>query len=173
MKLNKLFKLLIDLAFYIMIPFVIFFPGTILYILLFPEQTIIDNNLPFASTDSGLATALTSLVVFARVILFFIGFYNLRKFAVLLVVNKIFSNKVILHTKKTGQFFTACSILSIILSIIPFISTSYTNNMDELPTSFKFSFLPYFLLIIGVLFLLLSDAFKKTLALKEENDLTV
>ena len=169
MKLNKIFKLLIDIAFFLMIPFVIFFPGTILYVLLFPEQTIIDNNLPFATTDSQFLSILVSLIVFVQVILFFMGFYNLREFANLLLKNKIFSNSVIIRTKRTGQFFTSCSILYIISTI----SESYSSHSESLNGSFHFSFLPYFLLIIGIFFLLLSDAFARALKLKEENDLTV
>tara|TARA_R110002020_G_scaffold468191_1_gene692291 strand:+ start:129 stop:644 length:516 start_codon:yes stop_codon:yes gene_type:complete len=171
MKLNKLFKLLIDLAFYLMIPIVVFFPGTILYILIFPEQTIINVNIPYTENGFSGKALLFTILFFALFLLFFAGFYHLRKFAALLLKNKLFSKDVIVSTKKAGQFFTACALGSFVFIGI----YSLFTNLGKFSVTFGTSNfnLHLFLLIIGVLFLLLSDAFARALKLKEENDLTV
>lgn len=171
MNLNKLFKLLIDLAFYLMIPIIVFFPRTILYILLFPEQAVIQANIPYTEEGFGGKAVLFLIIFFALFLLFFFGFYNLRKFSDLLLRNKLFSKKVILRTNKAGQFFTACGLGSLIFIGI----NSLINNTGEFRITFgTFNFsLLLFLLIVGLLFLLLSDAFARALRLKEENDLTV
>ncbi|MFI8377595.1 DUF2975 domain-containing protein [Leeuwenhoekiella sp. NPDC079379] len=172
MNLNKLFKSLIDLAFYLMIPIVVFFPGTILYILIFPEQSIINVNIPFTEDGFSGKALLFTLIFFALFLLFFAGFYHLRKFAgLLLIKNKLFSEEVIIRTKRTGQFFTACALGSFIFIGIYSLLTVKSQLSITFGTS-NFNLL-LFLLIVGVLFLLLSNAFARALKLKEENDLTV
>ncbi|MGO4913437.1 DUF2975 domain-containing protein [Leeuwenhoekiella sp. W20_SRS_FM14] len=171
MNLNKLFKSLIDLAFYLMIPIVVFFPGTILYILIFPEQSIINVNIPFTESGFGGKALLFTVFFFALFLLFFFGFYQLRKFAGLLLKGKLFSKEVIVSTKKTGQFFTACALGSFVFIGIYSLLTVESQFSITFGTS-NFNLL-LFLLIVGVLFLLLSDAFARALKLKEENDLTV
>ena len=165
MNLNKLFKSLIDLAFFLMIPIVVFFPGTILYILIFPEQTVINVNIPFTENGFGGKALLFTLIFFTLFLLFFAGFYHLRKFARLLLKGKLFSKEIILRTKKAGQFFTTCALGSFV-----FIGMySILKNEGEISITFgtsNFNLL-LFLLIVGVLFLLLSDAFAKALKLKD------
>ena len=100
MRLNKLFKLLIDAAFFLMIPIVVFFPGMILYILIFPEQSVIQVNIPFTSNGFGAKALLFSLLFFSLFLLFFLGFYQLRKFAGLLLKGKLFSKAVVICTHK-------------------------------------------------------------------------
>ena len=171
MKLNKLFKLLIDLAFYLMVPVVVFFPGTILYILIFPKQSIIKVNIPYTEQGFGSGALLFTICFFILFLLFFAGFFQLRKFAGQLLKKKLFSLEVIKSTKKIGQFFTACGLGSFVFVGI----NSLLTNEGTVSITFgisNFSLL-LFLLIVGVLFLLLSDAFARALKLKEENDLTV
>ena len=171
MKLNKLFKLLIDLAFYLMVPIVVFFPGTILYILIFPQQSIIKVNIPYTEQGFGSGALLFTISFFIFFILFFAGFFQLRKFASQLLKKKLFSLEVIKSTKKVGQFFTAAGLGSLVFVGI----NSLLTNEGKISITFgisNFSLL-LFLLIVGVLFLLLSDAFARALKLKEENDLTV
>mgnify|MGYP001162611206 FL=1 len=171
MKLNKLFKLLIDLAFFLMIPIVVFFPGTILYILIFPQQSIIKVNIPYTEQGFGSGALLFTICFFILFLLFFAGFFQLRKFASQLLKKKPFSSEVIKSTKKVGQFFTAAGLGSFVFVGINALLT----NEGKISITFgisNFSML-LFLLIVGVLFLLLSDAFARALKLKEENDLTV
>ena len=103
--------------------------------------------------------------------MFFAGFFQLRKFASQLLKKKPFSSEVIKSTKKVGQFFTAAGLGSFVFVGINALLT----NEGKISITFgisNFSML-LFLLIVGVLFLLLSDAFARALKLKEENDLTV
>ncbi|WP_416446649.1 DUF2975 domain-containing protein [Leeuwenhoekiella sp. A16] len=112
-----------------------------------------------------------TIVFFVLFVWFFLGFYQLRKFAGQLLKQKLFSKEVIKSTQKAGQFFIACGLGSLIFIAI----TSILTNEGRISITFgssNFSLL-LFLLIVGVLFLLLCDAFKKALVLKEENDLTV
>ncbi|MEH6657836.1 DUF2975 domain-containing protein [Leeuwenhoekiella marinoflava] len=171
MNLNTFFKRLIDLAFYLMVPIVVFFPGTILYVLMFPEQTIINVNIPYVENGFSGKALLFSMGFFALFLLFFAGLYQMRKFAGLLLKNKLFSQEVVKRTHKTGTFFTACALGSLIFIGINSLF-SYEGKISVTFGSSNFNLL-LFLLIVGVLFLLLSDAFKKALAIKEENDLTV
>ncbi|MCC4211745.1 DUF2975 domain-containing protein [Leeuwenhoekiella parthenopeia] len=171
MNLNTFFKRLIDLVFYLMVPIVVFFPGTILYVLMFPEQTIINLNIPYAENGFSGKALLFSMGFFALFLLFFAGLYQLRKFAGLLLKNRLFSQEVVKRTHKTGTFFTACALGSII-----FIGLNALFSYEgKISVPFRTSNLSLllFLLIVGVLFLLLSDAFARALKLKEENDLTV
>lgn len=170
MNLNKLFKTLIDLAFYLMIPIVIFFPGTILYVLIFPNQSVIKVNIPYRETGFGVKALLFSIIFFALFLLFFAGFYQLKKFAGLLSKGKLFSRAVIKRTHKAGQFFTASGLGS--LAFVGLNSLLVTSKFAITFGASNFSLL-LFLVIVGVFFLLLSNAFKEALALKEENDLTV
>ena len=171
MKLNSIFKGLIDLAFYLMVPVVVFFPGTILYILMFPQQSIVKVNIPYTEQGFGSGALLFTICFFILFLLFFTGFFQLRKFASQLLKKKPFSSEVIKSTKKVGQFFTAAGLGSFVFVGINALLT----NEGKISITFgisNFSML-LFLLIVGVLFLLLSDAFARALKLKEENDLTV
>jgi len=171
MKLNSIFKGLIDLAFYLMVPVVVFFPGTILYILMFPQQSIVKVNIPYTEQGFGSGALLFTICFFILFLLFFVGFFQLRKFASQLLKKKPFSSEVIKSTKKVGQFFTASGLGSFVFVVIH----SLLTNEGKISITFgisNFSLL-LFLLIVGVLFLLLSDAFARALKLKEENDLTV
>ncbi|WP_031427017.1 DUF2975 domain-containing protein [Flavimarina sp. Hel_I_48] len=171
MRLNKIFKLLIDVAFYLMVPIVLFFPGTILYILIFPGQTVINVNVPFMENGFGFKAFFFMLVFFALFLLFFLGFYQLRKFAAQLLKQRLFSKEVISSTQKAGQYFTICGIGSLVFIAMNALFTNHGKFSVTFGIS-NFSLL-LFLSIVGVLFLLLSDAFKKALVLKEENELTV
>jgi len=150
---------------------VVFFPGTILYILMFPQQSIVKVNIPYTEQGFGSGALLFTICFFILFLLFFVGFFQLRKFASQLLKKKPFSSEVIKSTKKVGQFFTASGLGSFVFVVIH----SLLTNEGKISITFgisNFSLL-LFLLIVGVLFLLLSDAFARALKLKEENDLTV
>jgi len=149
----------------------VFFPGTILYILMFPQQSIVKVNIPYTEQGFGSGALLFTICFFILFLLFFVGFFQLRKFASQLLKKKPFSSEVIKSTKKVGQFFTASGLGSFVFVVIH----SLLTNEGKISITFgisNFSLL-LFLLIVGVLFLLLSDAFARALKLKEENDLTV
>lgn len=171
MKLNQLFKLLIDIAYYFLIPVVIFFPGIILYLLVFPDQSVIHVQIPFAENGVGWKALSVLIIVYLEFILFFIGFFNLRKLATLLIKNKLFTTDTVEKTKRIGQFFSLCGASSLVL-LFGYSLVVHSNRVGITFGISEFQLL-LFLVIIGVLFLLLSDAFKQALAYKDENELTV
>ena len=164
MKLNSIFKGLIDLAFYLMVPAVIFFPGTILYILIFPKQSIIKVNIPYTEQGFGSGALLFTICFFILFLLFFAGLFQLRKFAGQLLKKKPFSSEVIKSTKKVGQFFTACGLGSLIFVVVNSILTGDREIHFSL-SILNFSFF-VFLHLVGAVFLLLSNAFSNEFKLK-------
>lgn len=164
MKLNSIFKGLIDLAFYLMVPIVVFFPGTILYILIFPQQSIIKVNIPYTEQGFGSGALLFTICFFILFLLFFAGFFQLRKFAGQLLKKKLFSSEVIKSTKKVGQFFTACGFGTLVFVVVNSILTGDREIHFSLSIS-NFSFF-VFLLLVGAVFLLLSNAFSNKFKLK-------
>ena len=164
MKLNSIFKGLIDLAFYLMVPIVVFFPGTILYIFMFPQQSIIKVNIPYTEQVFGSGALLFTICFFILFLLFFAGFFQLRKFAGQLLKKKLFSSEVIKSTKKVGQFFTACGLGSLVFVVVNSILTGDREIHFSL-SILNFSFFA-FLHLVGAVFLLLSNAFSNEFKLK-------
>lgn len=172
MKLTVLFKTLIDIPFFFLVPVVIFFPGTILYMVLFPTQEIIPTTIPFQ--DDGLTTAsiLFLSFVFIEILLFFIGYINLRKLAALTIKRKTFlTSTVVLKFKRVGQFFSICGGSSLVALLGFKLYNSF--QVGQINLGFSTYYLLLFLFIIGIFFLMLSSAFEKSIVIKSENDLTV
>ena len=170
MKRNILFKTLIDIAYYFLIPLVIFFPAIIIYAIVFPNQDIVNIQLGGESLQSFKAILFFGLF-YIEFILFFIGFYEIRKLARLFLKKKVFTEITISKLKKIGQLFSICGSTSIVFLII------YKLTLSPFQLYIEFGFTDFqlllFLTIIGVFFLLLSDAFKKAVQFKEENELTI
>lgn len=169
MKRNQLFKLLIDISFYLFVPVIVLFPGAIIYMLIFPDQEVI-NLTPKIIAGRDWITIVILLIIYAEYALFFVGFYNMRKFAMLLLKNRLFSRASVERTRRVGQFFAACGASCLILRIIYALAFS-----NEVHVEFGFSDtqLFLFLAIIGVFFLILSNAFARAMKLETENKLTV
>lgn len=172
MTLNSLFKTCIDIAFFLLVPVVVFFPGTVLYMLFFPQQEIINFNIPFMDDGLTIASVVFLFTFFVEFVLFFVGFYHLKKLAGLTLKKKnFFRQDVVLKLKRIGQFFSICGGSSLML-LISFKLATLSNKI-----SFHFGFsetqLLLFLFIIGIFFLMLSTAFKKAIDYKAEKDLTI
>jgi len=163
MKLNQLFKLLIDIAFYLLVPVIVLFPGTILYLLIFPGQKVI-TQLPYAEDGVGWQTVLILLTVFVEYLLFFVGFYNLRKFAMMLLKNKIFTKASVERSKKIGRFFTICGVSSPLLKLLYVL---FLSSQNQIEFGISDSQLYLFLVIIGLFFLILSRAFERAMLLEQ------
>lgn len=166
MKLKNVFKLLVDISFYFLVPVIFFMPGAILYFLIFPEQQIV-SDLPFSNNGVGWLTGLTLFLLYVEYALFFVGFYNLRKFAAILLKNKLFTKGSIDRTKRAGQFFSICGASSIILKIVYAFTDDRTTRIEFGVSNLQ---LLIFLVIIGLFFLILSKAFAYTRALEEEQN---
>ena len=170
MKLNLLFKRCIDIAYFVMLPIVFFFPGTIMYMLFFPQQTIIKPNVPFEYDSMNIYVTLFLFFVFIEFVIFFIGFYHLRSLSKSFLKKKFFTSSVVLKLKRVGQFFSICGLSSILILVATELFTSETTRIT---IGLSTNSLLFFLMLIGMFFLLLSNAFEKAIAYKSENDLTI
>jgi hypothetical protein len=170
MQLNSLLKTLIDIAYVFMIPVVVFFPGTILYLVFFPQQTIIKTNIPIEGNGIPALYIIALFVMFIEFVLFFVGFHNLRQLSKHLLKKSLISKLSVNYLKRIGQFFSISGGSSLVLFFL-------FNLIQDSKISIEFGVSNYqlllFLFIIGVFFLLLNQAFEKALKIKTENDLTV
>ena len=170
MRLTTLFKSLIDIAYVLMIPIVIFFPGTILYLIFFPQQTIFKTNIPIESNGIPALYILALFMGFLEFVLFFAGFHNLRQLSKHILKKSLISKTSVNYLKRIGQFFSISGGSSLVLLFL-------FNLIKDSKVSIEFGISNYqlllFLFIIGVFFLLLNQAFDKALKIKSKNDLTV
>ena len=162
MNLGKLFKILINILYYtclfttIAYPIMAFFPDT------FPE----------INEFEGPYTILKNIFFFAFLIFITFMLYQFRKFASVIRNNKLFSNESILISKYLGVLFISLGSITILVKTIStFNKIDSFRELNLLIPILIVYVIPFF--VIGIFFLLLSDGFKKALALKEENDLTV
>lgn len=169
MNYNSLFKLLIDIAFYLLIPAVVLFPGAIIYFIIFPGQQII-AHLPYSENGVGWQTVLILFIIYVEYLLFFIGFYNLRKFAGLLLKNKIFTVLSVQSSKKIGWFFTACGASCFALKLIYDL---FFSSKSQIEFNISDSLIFLFLIVVGGFFLILSNAFERTMKLEVKNNSTI
>ena len=115
MRLTTLFKSLIDIAYVLMIPIVIFFPGTILYLIFFPQQTIFKTNIPIESNGIPALYILALFIGFLEFVLFFAGFHNLRQLSKHILKKSLISKTSVNYLKRIGQFFSISGGSSLVL----------------------------------------------------------
>ena len=160
MKQNILFKTLIDLLFFIqcfgLIGVIVILPSNLGTVSQAEVQVV---NLNF-----------NHWCIFSY-ILFFIGLYYLRKMARNQLSNRPYKNSVSTNLKKSGSFFIANGLLSILIIVMVFI-IRLTNNKLQFTYDENTQF-SVFAIIIGLFFIIQSNTIKKAKELKQENDLTV
>ena len=165
------FKTLIDLVYYFLLPVVIFYPAVLIYLVVFPNQEIFTIQLPDGEVINSFKTIIFLVIFYLEFMLFFFGFHELRKLASILLSKRFFTNIITIKLKKIGKLFSICGVTSIVFLFI------YKLSLSSFGAKIMFGFNDYvlllFLIIIGVFFLILSDAFKKAVQFKEENELTV
>ena len=162
MNLGKLFKILINILYY-----------TCLFTTIaYPIMSFFPDTFPGTLETEGSYAILINIFTFAFFIYITFVLYQFRKFASVIRANKLFSNESILISKHIGALFISLGSITILIKTI-----STFNKIDSflelnllIPILIVYV-IPFF--VIGIFFLLLSDGFKKALALKEENDLTV
>lgn len=162
MNLSKSFKVLINILYYsvllttIVYPILKFFPNT------FSEINETKGPYPIIKNFFRLA-----FFIFITIVL-----YQFRKFASVIRANKLFSNESILISKYIGTLFIIMGSTFVFIKIFSTINKPdfFQALAQSIPILIVY-IIPFF--IVGIFFLLLSDGFKKALALKEENDLTV
>ncbi|MBU3026047.1 DUF2975 domain-containing protein [Zobellia galactanivorans] len=165
MKKSILFKTLVDIVYFL------HFIGLIGILFIIPFETIHINQASTNVENWNLPYWSVYIVSLAAYILFLRGLYYLRKMARHLLSNKHFSGSIIQNLKKSGNHFLYTGIISFILFATLRISKLgegeceliYDNNL----------LIPLFLTIIGMFFIIQSNALHLAKGIKEENELTV
>ena len=161
MNLGKLFKVLINILYYTML----------LMTITHPIMEFFPNTFSKINEFEGPYTILENIVFFVFLIFITFMLYQFRKFASVIKNNKLFSNDSILISKYIGVLFIILGSTVVVTKIISTINKINSILALNILIVFLAYAIPFF--VVGIFFLLLSDGFKKALALKEENDLTV
>lgn len=107
---------------------------------------------------------------FSRIIIFIGSIYYLRRASLKIIKNHMFSEDVVQALKRTGQLIISYSILMIISQKI--IEVLYKGSMS-FGVDFEGFGSSLFLFILGLFFVLISNAFEAAGILKSENELTI
>jgi hypothetical protein len=108
-----------------------------------------------------------SLIAFT---VFIIGVYFLRKVGRYLLSNQYFAIEVINNLKKSGHFFIFTGIMSFSVFVISWIIKLNSGNVLLYNTDIV---LPIFITIVGLFFIIQSEALMVSKQAKEDNDLTI
>lgn len=166
MKKTILFKTLIDILFFCLCL------TSISALLVVPlglgsinmDDQIVENWDLFSILIIGL-----SIISYALLI---IGIYFLRKVARLMLNERYFQKDISLFLKKSGNYLIISSIASILMLLIAFArKILFSQTLELLYDSDKVLIL--FILIIGFFFNIQASIIKKSISLKQENDLTI
>ncbi|MFD0992031.1 DUF2975 domain-containing protein [Tenacibaculum geojense] len=165
MKKAVLFKTLVDIL------YILHFIGLVGIIFIIPFGTININQVNMDVENWSLFYWSIFIVSLFAYIIFLRGLYFLRKMARFLLNNKYFSENTIENLKKSGNNFLCTGIISFVLIIVLWLikliggkfELIYNNNL----------LIPLFLSIIGMFFIIQSNALNLAKVIKEENELTV
>jgi hypothetical protein len=165
MKKAILFKTLVDIL------YILHFIGLIGIIFIIPFGTVNINQINMSVEDWSLFYWSIFIVSLFAYIIFLRGLYFLRKMAKFLLTNKYFSDDTIVNLKKSGNNFLYTGIISFALIVVLWIS-KLTGGKFELIYDNNL-LIPLFLSIIGMFFIIQSNALNLAKGIKEENELTV
>ena len=122
---------------------------------------------------------LIPFITVVNFLLFILSVYYLKKCINPFIKSDFYSSIVIKNLKKSGGIFVFIGVSTIFFR---FISVVYIINSVPMQGLSWFSFIAFissidistiFLIIIGLFFLLFSNAFENAKSLKQENDLTI
>lgn len=165
MKKASLFKTLADILYFL------HFIGLIGIVLIIPFGIVNINQVDMRVQDWTIFYWLILVIILITYIIFLRGLYYLRRMAKLLLSNIYFSEQISTNMRKSGIHF----LLTGIISIIP-VALLWTNKLIGGEISLTIDnnlMIPFFLMIIGLFFIIQSDALFLAKNLKEESDLTV
>lgn len=165
MKKVILFKTLVDIL------YILHFIGLIGVLFIIPFGTINSNQINMSVDDWSLFYWSIFIVSLFAYIIFLRGLYFLRKMARFLLMNKYFSDDTIETLKKSGTHFLYTGIISFALIVVLWIS-KLTRGKFELIYDNNL-LIPLFLTLIGMFFIIQSNALNLAKGIKEENELTV
>lgn len=165
MKKAILFKTLVDIL------YIVHFIGLVGILFMIPFGTVNINQVNMNVEDWSIFYWSIFIVSLFAYIIFLRGLYFLRKMARFLLTNKYFTENTIKNLKKSGNNFLYTGIISFALIIALWIS-KLTGGKFELMYDNNL-LIPLFLSIIGMFFIIQSNALNLAKGIKEENELTV
>lgn len=166
MKNKFLFKTLIDVLYF---TFLLAFVAALITI---PMGVILSEKPISAIYDNwNIISSIVSWLNFASYLLFLRALYFLRKVAHLILQNQLFDSEMAQKVKTSGNHFLYTGMLHFVTLAFVFIGKL---TEGKLFISYDINLLlPFFLVIIGLFFVIQSEAISLAKSYKEENDLTV
>ena len=160
-----LFKTLVDIL------YILHFLGFLGVLFIIPFGVININQVNSQLGEWNLFFWLITFISFIAYLIFLRGLYFLRRMARFLLSNKYFSVNIIQNLKKSGSCFIYAGIISFILVVAIWVSDLYGIQFELLYDVNLF--IPLFLIIIGMFFIIQSNTLNLAKNFKDENELTV
>ena len=165
MKKSFLFKSLVDYLYILNVG------GFLLLLITISFGFVEINEIKGSDEDWSVLVISISCVSALTCIVFLRGVYYLRKIARHLLTNKYFSNQIIKYLKISGTHFLLAGVMFVVIMILRWIGKLRVGLLEfEYDTNLM---VPLFLMIIGLFFMIQSEALLVAKNFKEENDLTV
>ena len=129
------------------------------------------NEIKGSDEDWSVLAISISCVSALTCIVFLRGVYYLRKIARHLLTNKYFSKQIIKYLKISGTHFLLAGVMFVVIMILRWIGKLRVGLFEFVYDTNLM--VPLFLMIIGLFFMIQSEALLVAKNFKEENDLTV
>ena len=165
MKKSFLFKSLVDYLYILNVG------GFLLLLITISFGFVEINEIKGSDEDWSVLAISISCVSALTCIVFLRGVYYLRKIARHLLTNKYFSKQIIKYLKISGTHFLLAGVMFVVIMILGWI-----GKLREGLFEFVYDtnlMVPLFLMIIGLFFMIQSEALLVAKNFKEENELTV
>lgn len=165
MKSIFLLKTLIDIL------YVLHFLGLIGVLFLLPLGVVTIGNASVKFDDWGVFYWVIVIVSFIAYVILLRGLYYLRNMARFLLSNKYFSKEISRNLKKSGVHFLVAGIISFALFAAHWVKKILGGNIDLIYDTNLF--IPLFLTIIGVFFIIQGNTLDLARNINDENELTI
>ena len=165
MKKSFLFKSLVDYLYILNVG------GFLLLLITISFGFVEINEIKGSDEDWSVLAISISCVSALTCIVFLRGVYYLRKIARHLLTNKYFSKQIIKYLKISGTHFLLAGVMFVVIMILRWIGKLRVGLFEFVYDTNLM--VPLFLMIIGLFFMIQSEALLVAKNFKEENDLTV
>ena len=165
MKKSFLFKSLVDYLYILNVG------GFLLLLITISFGFVEINEIKGSDEDWSVLAISISCVSVLTCIVFLRGVYYLRKMARHLLTNKYFSKQIIKYLKISGTHFLLAGVMFVVIMILRWIGKLRVGLFEFVYDTNLM--VPLFLMIIGLFFMIQSEALLVAKNFKEENELTV
>jgi hypothetical protein len=165
MKKSFLFKSLVDYLYILNVG------GFLLLLITISFGFVEINEIKGSDEDWSVLAISISCVSALTCIVFLRGVYYLRKIARHLLTNKYFSKQIIKYLKISGTHFLLAGVMFVVIMILRWIGKLRVGLFEFVYDTNLM--VPLFLMIIGLFFMIQSEALLVAKNFKEENELTV